>query len=296
MRRLTPIMAWRCWSFFKSVIEGKSGAFKIKDPLKLIEIAQSLDIETEGRELKEVALDLYHELERTYTQVDGEIPMVKRVPAKTLESWRKEGIVPRGAMREIMEMMHRTAIGVDQDYENLTKQISRTALADGWGGSMVSTDISDILFGTPSPVEVEVDMGVLKEDKVNVIVHGHEPILLEAMIVSVADPHMEKMLRMPVQRGSIWSECAAPALKPSHGMALPHAGNFSSTEAVLVTGAVDAMCVDIQCIKQDLFKVADCYDTPLITTNYRAKIEGALHISSMSMNRRNAPRRSSSRR
>ena len=177
---------------FRDVINGKNTDFKIQDPLKLLEVAKALDIVTEGRELNEIALDLYAELEKTYTQVEGEIPMMKRVPPKTLEFWRKEGIVPRGAMREIMEMMHRTAIGVDQDYENLTKQISRTALADGWGGSMVSTDITDILFGTPTPVEVEVGMGVLKEDKVNIIVHGHEPILLEAMIISAADPQLEK--------------------------------------------------------------------------------------------------------
>ena len=99
----------------------------------------------------DVAKDLYEELERTYTQVEGEIPFAKRVPAKTLETWRKHGIVPRGAMREIMEIMHRTHMGVDQDYENIVKQCSRTALADGWGGSMVATEISDILFGTPTP-------------------------------------------------------------------------------------------------------------------------------------------------
>ncbi|RPH39718.1 MAG: carbon monoxide dehydrogenase, partial [Desulfobulbaceae bacterium] len=263
---------------FRDVVNGKVHDLKIQDPLKLYEVAKSLDIVVEGRELKEIALELYHELERTYTQVEGEIPMMKRVPPKTLESWRKEGIVPRGAMREIMEMMHRTAIGVDQDYENLTKQISRTALADGWGGSMVSTDISDILFGTPSPVEVEVDMGVLKEDKVNVIIHGHEPILLEAMIISASDPTLKKMAEEAGSKGInlIGMCCSGLEALSRHG--LPHAGNFSSTEAVLVTGAVDAMCVDIQCIKQDLKRVADCYDTPFITTNYRAKIEGATHI------------------
>ena len=133
-------------------------------------------------------MDLYKELERTYTQVEGEIPFAKRVPEKTLETWRKLGIVPRGAMREIMELMHRTHMGVDQDYENITKQISRTALADGWGGSMVATEISDILFGTPSPVSVEVNMGVLKENHVNIIVHGHEPNLFESMLVSVNEP------------------------------------------------------------------------------------------------------------
>lgn len=263
---------------FRDVINGKNTEFRIQDPLKLVEVAKALEIVTEGRELNEIALDLYVELEKTYTQVEGEIPNMKRVPPKTLELWRKEGIVPRGAMREIMEMMHRTAIGVDQDYENLTKQISRTALADGWGGSMVSTDITDILFGTPSPVEVEVGMGVLKEDKVNIIVHGHEPILLEAMIISAGDTSLKKMAEEAGAKGInlVGMCCSGLDALSRHG--LPHAGNFSSTEAIMVTGAVDAMCVDVQCIKQDMKRVADCYDTPFITTNYRAKIEGALHI------------------
>ncbi|WP_163338418.1 anaerobic carbon-monoxide dehydrogenase catalytic subunit [Desulfopila sp. IMCC35008] len=263
---------------FRGVIDGTVKDFAIKDTVKLVEVASSLDIETEGRSVQDIATDLYKELELTYTQVDGEIPLVKRVPEKTLESWRQEGIVPRGAMREIMEMMHRSAMGVDQDYENITKQISRTALADGWGGSMVSTDISDILFGTPSPVEVEVDMGVLKEDQVNIIVHGHEPILLEAMLVSAASPSILKMATDAGAKGInlVGMCCSGLDVLSRHG--LPHAGNFSSTEAVLVSGAVDAMTVDIQCIKQDLVKVSECYDTAFITTNYRAKIEGATHI------------------
>ncbi|KJR96963.1 MAG: carbon monoxide dehydrogenase [Desulfobulbaceae bacterium BRH_c16a] len=263
---------------FRDVINGKVKDFSIKDPIKLFEVAEALDIPTEGRDLKSVALDLYSALEKTYTQVEGEIPMVKRVPPRTLELWRAAGIVPRGAMREIMELMHRTAMGVDQDYENLTKQISRTALADGWGGSMVSTDISDILFGTPTPVEIQVDMGVLKDDQVNIIVHGHEPILLEAMLISAADPTLKDMAKSAGAKGInlVGMCCSGLDVMSRHG--LPHAGNFSSTEAVLVTGAVDAMTVDIQCIKQDLKKVADFYDTPFITTNYRAMIEGALHI------------------
>ncbi len=263
---------------FRGVIEGTVQDFEIKDTMKLNEVAQSLEIKTEGRSIKEIARDVYKELERTYTQVDGEIPFVKRVPKKTLESWRKEGIVPRGAMREIMEMMHRTAIGVDQDYENITKQISRTALADGWGGSMVSTEISDILFGTPAPVEVQVDLGVLKEDHVNIIVHGHEPILLEAMLISADAPSIKKMATDAGAKGInlVGMCCSGLDVLSRHGV--PHAGNFSSTEAALVTGAVDAMTVDIQCIKQDLQTVAKCYDTQFITTNYRAKIEGAQHI------------------
>ncbi len=263
---------------FREVVNGQITDYKIKDPLKLEEVARTIGIETEGREIKEIAMDLYRELERTYTQVDGEIPFAKRVPTKTLETWRKLGIVPRGAMREIMELMHRTHMGVDQHYENLTRQCSRTALSDGWGGSMVTTEISDILFGTPSPVSVEVNMGVLKEDQVNIIIHGHEPNLFESMLASVNEPTLFEAARQAGAKGInlVGMCCSGAEMLVRHG--IPHAGNFMSTEAVLVTGAVDAMTVDVQCIKQGLAKVAECYGTYFITTNPRCHIEGALHI------------------
>jgi len=263
---------------FRDVVQGKIKDYRIKDVNKLESIAQEIGIETEGRSVQDIAMDLYHELEKTYTQVNGEIPFAKRVPPKTLEMWRKHGIVPRGAMREIMEMMSRTHIGMDQDYTNIIKQISRTALADGWGGSMVATEISDILFGTPSPVSVEVNMGVLKEDQVNVIVHGHEPNLFESMLASVNTPSLVESAKEAGAKGInlVGMCCSGAEVMSRHG--IPHAGNFSSTEPVIVTGAVDAMAVDVQCIQQGLVKVAECYDTALFTTNPRCHLDGAAHI------------------
>ncbi len=263
---------------FREVVNGNITDYKIKDPLKLEAVAASIGIEVQGRPMQEIAINLYQELERTYTQVDGEIPFAKRVPAKTLETWRKHNMVPRGAMREIMELMHRTAMGVDQDFRTLTQQCSRTALADGWGGSMVSSEISDILFGTPAPVSIEVNMGVLKEDQVNIIVHGHEPNLFESMLESAIEPTLIKAAKEAGAEGInlVGMCCSGLEMFVRHGV--PHAGNFMSTEAVLVTGAVDAFVVDVQCIKQGLAKVADCYATPLITTNPKCHIEGVQHI------------------
>ncbi len=263
---------------FRGVIEGTIPDYTIKDPLKLEEVARELGIPVEGREMMEIATDLYHELARTFSQVEGEIPFAKRVPAKTLETWRKHGIVPRGAMREIMELLHRTHMGVDQHYENITKQCSRTALADGWGGSMVGTEISDILFGIPTPVVAEVNMGVLKEDQVNIIIHGHEPNLFESIIASVSDPVLIQEAKAAGAKdlNLVGMCCSGAEMLCRHG--IPHAGNFMSTEAILVTGAVDALGVDVQCIKQGLAKVAACYGTRLFTTNPRCHIEGADHI------------------
>jgi carbon-monoxide dehydrogenase catalytic subunit len=167
---------------------------------------------------------------------------------------------------------------MDQDPQNLIKQISRTALADGWGGSIVATEISDILFGTPSPVSVEVNMGVLKEDQVNIIVHGHEPNLFESMLASVNAPSLVESAKEAGAKGInlVGMCCSGAEVMSRHG--IPHAGNFSSTEPVIVTGAVDAMAVDVQCIQQGLVKVAECYETALFTTNPRCHLEGATHI------------------
>jgi carbon-monoxide dehydrogenase catalytic subunit len=263
---------------FRGVVRGEIKDYQIKDTKKLYQVAESIGIETKERSVQDVATDLYEELERTYTQVEGEIPFAQRVPAPTLEAWRKHNMVPRGSMREIMEIMHRSHMGVDQDYQNITEQCSRTALADGWGGSMVATEISDILFGTPTPVATEVNMGVLKEDMVNIIVHGHEPNLFESVFASVNEPSLIEAAKKAGAKGINLAGmcCSGAEMLSRHGV--PHAGNFMSTEAILCTGAVDAMCVDVQCIKQGLAKVAECYDTKLITTNPRCKIEGATHI------------------
>jgi len=263
---------------FREVVNGRIKDYQIKDEEKLRNVASSIGIEVVGRETMEIAKELYEELERTYTQVEGEIPFAKRVPPKTLETWRKYGLVPRGSMREIMEIMHRTHMGVDQDYENIVRQCSRTALADGWGGSMVATEISDILFGTPKPLVAGVNMGYLKEDHVNIIVHGHEPNLFESMIATVNDPaFVEKAKAAGAEGIQLLGMCCSGAeVLGRHGV--PHAGNFMSTEAIIATGAVDAMAVDVQCIMQALSKLSECYGTKFFTTNPRAKIDGAEHI------------------
>jgi carbon-monoxide dehydrogenase catalytic subunit len=263
---------------FRDVVEGDITDYAIQDTDKLRQVAQSVGIAVEDRDANDIARDLCDELERTYSQVTGEIPFVKRVPAKTLETWRKQGIVPRGAMREIMELMHRSHMGVDQNYENITKQCNRAALADGWGGSMVATEISDILFGTPKPARAKVNMGVLEKDQVNIIIHGHEPNLFESMLETCQDPAFVDAAKQAGAEGInlVGMCCSGAEMLSRHG--IPHAGNFMSTETIMVTGAVDAMGVDVQCIKQGLAKVAQCYGTRLFTTNPRCRIEGAEHI------------------
>jgi len=263
---------------FLATAKGDVPEFKIKDEQKLYQVAMDLEVEIGDRSVQEIAIEVGKKALEEFGRQHGEIPFIKRAPAKRQEIWRKLGIVPRGIDREVVELMHRTHMGVDQDYKSLLLSAARCALADGWGGSMISTDLQDIMFGNPVPVLGEINLGVLKKDEINVVVHGHEPLLPEVLVAAVKDPEIKKAALATGANGInlVGMCCSANEILMRHG--IPVAGNFLQQELAIVTGAVDAMVVDVQCEMQSLAQVAKCYHTKLITTSAKAKIEGAMHI------------------
>lgn len=263
---------------FLAAAKRQTPEFEIKDEQKLLQLALDLGVTIGDRSNNEVAADIGQLLMNEFGRQDGELLLIKRAPLKRQELWRKLGVVPRGIDREVAEAMHRTHMGGDQDYQSLLQQGTRTALADGWGGSMIATELQDILFGTPSPVHSEINLGVLKEDEVNVIVHGHEPYLAETIAVVAESPEIIEYARSKGAKGLNIAGmcCTANEILMRHG--IPIAGNFLQQELAIVTGAVEAMVVDVQCIMQGLVEVAGCYHTKVITTDRRVHIEGATHI------------------
>jgi len=263
---------------FLATAKGEVPGYALKDEQKLYQVALDLGIDIGDRSSKEIAIEVGEKLLAEFGRQDGELYFVKRAPLKRQEIWRKLGIVPRGIDREVVELMHRTHMGVDQDYRNLLLQGSRCALADGWGGSMISTELQDILFGNPQPILGKINLGVLKEDQVNVVVHGHEPLLPELLVVATQDPEIQAYAKSKGAKGINLAGmcCSANEVLMRHG--IPVAGNFLQQELAIVTGAVDAMVVDVQCEMQSLADVAKCYHTKVITTDRRAKMQGAMHI------------------
>jgi carbon-monoxide dehydrogenase catalytic subunit len=263
---------------FLAAAKGEVPGFQIKDEQKLYQLAMDFGVEIADRSVQEIAIDVGQKAIAEFGRQEGETVFVKRAPLMRQEIWRKLGVVPRGIDREIVEIMHRTHMGVDQDYQNILMGAAKTALADGWGGSMISTELQDVLFGNPVPVYGQINLGVLKKDEVNVVIHGHEPLLPEIMADVVHDPEIQKAAKAVGAKGVNLAGmcCSANEILMRHG--IPVAGNFLQQELAIVTGAVDAMVVDVQCEMQSLAQVAKCYHTKLITTTYKAKIDGAMHI------------------
>jgi len=263
---------------FLATAQGEAPGYQIKDKAKLNALAQELNIKTEGRSIKEIAADVGKLALGEFGKWEGKQWMAKRAPKARQEIWEKEGIMPRAVDREIVEALHRTHMGVDQDYLNILRHASRTALADGWGGSMLATELQDVLFGTPYPGRGQMNMGVLKEDEVNIIVHGHEPILSEMIVAAAQEPALTAEAKKAGAKGINVAGicCTANELLMRHGV--PIAGNFLSQELAIATGSIELMAVDVQCIMQGLTEVAKCFHTKLITTSDKARMPGVQHV------------------
>lgn len=261
------------------IATGENSDYKIRDEKKLRALALECGIPVEGLPIKKVATELANMLFDDFgRQTPGGFPFLKRLPYQRLDIWKNLSLTPRGIDREIVESMHRTHIGVDNDPASILLQGIRTALADGWAGSMIATEVSDILFGTPMPKKGMANLGVLKEEMVNIIVHGHEPVLSEMIVEAANDKKLIKLAQSKGAKGINLCGmcCTGSEILMRHGVSV--AGNFLQQELAIITGVVEAMIVDVQCIFPSLGNLAKCYHTKFISTSAKAHFPQATHM------------------
>ena len=254
------------------------GAYKVKDPAKLVRIAKEWGVETEGKDIYDLAHEMSELALLEYGKPFGFQNFIKRAPEHTQEIWAREGIQPRAIDREVTTCMHMTHMGCSSDHEVLVRQALRTGLADGWGGSMAGTEFSDVLFGTPHVMETEANLGVMKEEDVNIIVHGHDPSLSEMICEYADDPEMIAYAKSVGAKGITVAGVCCTSNEVTMRRGIPMAGNFLQQEAVVLTGACEAIVVDVQCIFPALGPLSKCFHTKFITTSEITRIPGAEHI------------------
>jgi carbon-monoxide dehydrogenase catalytic subunit len=255
-----------------------TGKIRVKDEEKLFKIAGEWGIAVEGKDASRIAREVAEKALSEFGKIFGKLLFLKRAPHKRQNLWDELGVAPEAIDREIVEVLHSTHMGCDADYRNIIRQAIRAALSDGWGGSMIGTELSDVLFGTPVPRKVEANLGVLKKECVNIVVHGHEPTLSEAIVMAARDQELLELAKKQGAEGInvVGMCCTGNEIAMRHG--IPMAGDFFQQELAIVTGAVEAMIVDVQCIMPSLATVAKCYHTKLITTSPKAKVPGAIHM------------------
>ena len=256
---------------------GDAPDYGIKDQAKFYAVLDRVGIAREGKtdqqlagELARLALDEFSEREEPPVWLKTTI-----TPAR-MEKFEKLGLVPFGLDATVAEIMHRTTNGVDADPINILLAAIKCAVGD-YSGMYMGTDLSDILFGTPAPVMSHANLGCLKEQAINVAVHGHNPVLSEIMVAEALKMVDEaKAAGAPEGFNLVGICCTGHEVIMRHG--IPYATNSLSQELAIVTGALDAAVVDYQCIMPSLPEVAKKFHTAIITTMPIAKIPGATHV------------------
>ena len=201
--------------------------------------------------------------------------MAKSMPPGTYDMLKEAGLLPRSIDREIVEAMHRVHMGVGADYRSILSHGVRASLGDGWGGSMIGTEISDVMFGTPRHQEDQGEPGRSEAG-------SGEHLAARSQSGPLGDGGQGRDIagdedaggggRAP--RASTWWGCAAPATNCSCARECRRPETISSQELVITTGALEMMIVDYQCIFPSLPHTAACYHTKVVTTSPKAKIPG----------------------
>ena len=258
---------------------GEAQGYEIRGEAYLRELAREWGVEEASRSKEDLAVEMATLALAQFNNQNGDIRYpALRAPEATVANWRKHDLIPVGVEHEIVETLHRTHEGVDADYKNLLMHGLRTAIADGWAGSMLATDLGDILFGTPEPVRGEVNLGVLKKDEVNLVVHGHEPTLSEMVVAASRDSKLVEMAKSKGAKGIMVGGICCTANEILMRQGAPVVGNFLHQELAIATGAVDLMLVDVQCIMPAVIEHAGRFHTKVITTSKKAHIPGAEHV------------------
>ncbi|MDO4621655.1 MAG: anaerobic carbon-monoxide dehydrogenase catalytic subunit [Eubacteriales bacterium] len=243
------------------------GAYQVKDPEKLIRIAKEWGVETEGRDIYDLCKEVAYMGLEEYGKVFGTQRWLSRAPKHTQELWAKAGVEPRAIDKEISCSMHMTHMGNSSLAEALVRQSFRAGMSDGWGGSMAGTEFSDVLFGTPKPVDTTANLGVMKKENVNIVVHGHDPALSELICEYCEDPEMLELAKSVGAEGITVSGVCCTANEVAMRRGVPMVGNFLQQENVVLTGCCEAIVVDVQCIFPALGPLSKCFHTKFITTS-----------------------------
>lgn len=266
------------YTLLKSAM-GESPDYPIKDEGKLKAVAKRIGISIDRRAIKDIALDVARKALEEFSEKESPLTWAATTLTKGhLETFLKYGVVPTGIDSAISESMHRTTYGVDADPVNLLLCAVKCAIAD-YAGSHIATDIADILFGTPSPVMTRANLGVINKNAVNIALHGHNPLLSDIVVQVAGEKGLnDKAKKAGASEGIniVGVCCTGNEVMMRHK--IPMATSSVSQEMVILTGALDAMVVDYQCIMPALSNIAECYHTKIITTMPIAKIPKAMHI------------------
>ncbi|MDD4122420.1 MAG: carbon monoxide dehydrogenase, partial [Eubacteriales bacterium] len=260
--------AYEAFRTLKCIGEGTS-PFRIKDENKLRWMCDKVGIDSK-QDIKQLSVQLADLLEaqQNIGVEDRNIMVEAFAPKKRIEIWKKLNIYPAGTVHEEQNCVASSLTNVDGDYVSLAIKALRLGLATIYNSQIGLEMVQDIIFGTPTPHEVNTDLGIFDPDYINIVFNGHQPWIGALTIEKLREPKYQEKGRAAGAKGirvigSIETGQELLQRYPMDDVFVGLMGNWMAIEPMLATGAVDVLAMEENCSPPAIDSYAEKYQVTL---------------------------------
>lgn len=274
--------AYEAFRTLKATGEGKT-PFQIKDTEKLKWMCEKTGINT-NQDVNQMAIQLGELLDREMKSDPDQVSVMVEAfaPKKRKQIWRDLNIYPTGVQHDVENAIASCLTNVDGDYVSLAKKALRLGLSTIYTAQIGLEMTQDILFGTPKPHVVNVDLGIMDPDYVNIAFNGHQPWIGVATLQKAKLQEYQEKAKQAGAKGihivgSIETGQEMLQRFETDDVFVGLMGNWLAIEPFLATGTVDALVMEENCSPPAIDQYAEKYQVALISVSTIIGVPGCEH-------------------
>ncbi|CQR73558.1 Carbon monoxide dehydrogenase 2 [Sporomusa ovata DSM 2662] len=266
----------------KAAAEKPDSGLKIRDKQKLLKYAEMAGLNSH-EDANKVAVNFANwvlaDMGKPYWE---ESAMVQAfAPPKRQELWRKLGIYPGGGFSEIGLAQTKCMTNLNADPVDFLLTSVRLGVINEYQGLFALDILQEILMGTQKIRAAKQNMGLLKQDMVNIITNGHMPLTAHVVIELASTPEWQEKAKKAGASGMqiLGHVCEGQQLlnyKDTGEMSAygGQEGEWLSEEYLFATGAVDLFMFDYNCTIPTLPLYAERFGTKMVSTHEVIRMPG----------------------
>jgi carbon-monoxide dehydrogenase catalytic subunit len=274
--------AYEAFRTLKATGKGET-PFGLADESKLRWMCGQLGIDT-NQDVNNMAMQLADFLEAEMRRDTEEPSIMVEVfaPKKRINVWKDLGIYPAGVVHEEQNAIASCLTNVDGDYVSLAKKAMKLGLATIYTAQIGLEMVQDILFGKPKPHEVNVDLGIMDPDYVNIVFNGHQPWVGVASLLKARMPEIQNKAKAVGAKGlriigSIETGQELLQRFEVDDVFVGLTGNWLAIEPLLATGTVDVLAMEENCSPPAIDQYAEKYQLTLVSVSNIIGVPGLKH-------------------
>lgn len=266
----------------KAAGENPESGLKIRDPEKLKRYAEMAGLDS-GKDVNQLAVEFG---EWAIQDIHGPYHIPSKAveafaPKKRKELWKKLGLFPGGGYSEVAYAQTSCMTNLRSDPVEFLLNSVRLGVANEYQGLFLLDILQEILMGTQEIQMKQQNMGLLKENMINVITNGHMPLLAHVAIDLASGSEWQQKAKVAGAEGIqiLGHVCEGQQLINYEGTHNQNGfggqeGEWLSQEYLLATGVIDLFMFDYNCTVATMPLFAERFGTKLLSVHPVIKLQG----------------------